>query len=184
MRCGYYGDVNRRTLLATAALSCSLWSADSSARDVKTVYVLKMRNGLDQFLASELTQQGVYTVTADPKEADAILTEAIGETFEHKMNELFPPPKPVKAADAAKEEKKDGNPMVDALTSDDAASARMGTSTWGRGKGTLFLVDRKTRAVLWSTHGQPKNTRVDKIADHAVRLVRGLKQDIGLAAKP
>ncbi len=27
-----------------------------------------------------------------------------------------------------------------------------------RGKGAIFLVDRKTRAILWSTYALPKNT--------------------------
>jgi hypothetical protein len=178
-RRGLYDGGVMRTLLPVVVLGmiASAFGADVSMRDVKTVYVLKMRSGLDQFLASELTKQGVYTVTADPKEADAILTEAIGEPFETKMRELYPPPKPEKTKEELEKEKEGGEKSL--ASAFDGVWQRPGGSTWGRGRWTLFLVDRKSQAVIWSTHGQPKNMTVEKLADHAERLVRELKKDVG-----
>src|SRR5678809_764458 len=45
---------------------------------VKTVYLLPMAGGLDQYLALQLTSGGVLQVVTDPKKADAILTDGIG----------------------------------------------------------------------------------------------------------
>jgi len=45
----------------------ALLAIDPEARNVKSVYILRMGNGLDQLLASELTKSGVYTVTTDPQ---------------------------------------------------------------------------------------------------------------------
>ena len=56
----------------------SVIAMDPAARDVKSVYILRMGSGLDQFLASEFTKSGVYTVTTDPQKADALFTDSLG----------------------------------------------------------------------------------------------------------
>ncbi len=71
----------------SAALACA---ADLS--DVHTVYLLKMTKGLDQYLANRLTGDHVFHVTTDPKFADAVFTDQIGEGFQSKLEELFPSP--------------------------------------------------------------------------------------------
>ena len=63
------------------------WLASASAgdfRSVKTVYLLPMANGLDQYLASRLTSESVFQVVTDPKKADAVLTDHVGEGFEQE----------------------------------------------------------------------------------------------------
>jgi hypothetical protein len=49
---------------------------------VHKVYVLPMARGLDQYLANRLTTEHVFQVVTDPKTADAVLTDRIGEGFE------------------------------------------------------------------------------------------------------
>ena len=70
----------------SAALLCA-----TDLTGVHTVYVLRMSRGLDQFLASRLTADHVFRVVTDPKQADAVFTDQIGEGFETKLDELFPP---------------------------------------------------------------------------------------------
>src|SRR5471032_3210020 len=84
-------DVMKRLVLllsCSAALTCG-----ADLANVHTVYVLKMSKGMDQYLANRLTNEHVFQVVTDPKLADAILTDRIGESFESKLEELFPDPK-------------------------------------------------------------------------------------------
>lgn len=159
----YNEDV--KPILFAAALLLS--AADPEARNVKTVYLLKMTAGLDQYLANELTQGSVYAVTTDPQRADALFTDSVGESFEKKFAELYPPP----AAKADKEKK-------DAESKDQPV--RLGTSTWSRGQGTVFLVDRKTRNVLWSMQRTTKNTQRTAIVEQAKKITEQLKKDLGM----
>jgi hypothetical protein len=158
--------------LFLALLAPALFAIDPAARDVKSVYILRMGNGLDQFLASELLKGGVYTITTDPQKADALFTDSLGESFEKKYEALYPPPPPPKKKEDENEEKKDTltqEPMI-----------RVGNSTMGRGKGTVFLVDRKSRNLLWSMNRQPKNTGSKELVTQARKIVEQLKKDLGL----
>src|SRR5215831_4514427 len=75
-------------------LLCSLAFGETGPdpRQAKTVYLLPMGNGLDQYLADRLTREGLYTVVTDPTKADAIFTDRIGQSFEQAMKELYQPP--------------------------------------------------------------------------------------------
>ena len=88
---GYHGmgSMKRLALLfsCTATLACA---ADLGS--VHTVYLLKMARGLDQFLANRLTTEHVFQIVTDPKLADAIFTDQIGESFQTKLDEIFPTP--------------------------------------------------------------------------------------------
>src|ERR1700677_3903765 len=77
-------------------LSCSALMCAADLAGVRAVYILPMRSGLDQFLANRLTNGGVFRVVTDPKLADAVLTDHIGETFEAQLEEMIPDPEPVK----------------------------------------------------------------------------------------
>ena len=57
---------------------------------LRTVYVLPMAGGLDQYLAEWLTRDHVMQVVTDPKIADVVLTDRLGEAFEQKMAEIRP----------------------------------------------------------------------------------------------
>jgi len=170
-----YDEGVRKVLLLSTLAITALLGMDPAARDVKTVYILKMGSGLDQFLASELTKAGVYTVTTDAQKADAVFTDSLGEGFEKKLKELYPPPPPPAPAktEGKKDEKKD-NAMIGDST------PRLGNSTMGRGKGTIFLVERKSHNLLWSMNRQPKNSGAQEMVGQARKIVEQLKKDLGL----
>lgn len=147
---------------------------DPEARNVKSVYILRMGSGLDQLLASELTKSGVYTVTTDPQKADALFTDTLGEGFEKKYAELYPPPKP-----EVKKEDKEAKKEEGGLTQ--SPMQRVGGSTMGRGKGTIFLVERKSQNLLWSMNRQPKNSATREMVGQARKIVAQLKKDLGIA---
>ena len=137
--------------------------------NVQTVYILPMGSGMDQYLADRLTAMHVVQVAADPQNADAIFTDRLGDSFERKLNDLYPKPVPPKAeADKDKDneadkDKKDGDKtdsssVTDAVTLADEGKATAPVPSFGRGKGTYFLVDRRTRNVLWSTYEKPTGT--------------------------
>jgi len=140
---------------------------------VQTVYILPMGGGMDQYLASRLTAMHVVQVAADPQNADAIFTDRLGETFEHSLEDLYPKPAPPKAGD---DKDKDANSAVnDAATLAEKGQATAPVSTFGRGKGTFFLVDRKTRNVLWSTYEKPAGSRPEQLKHTADVVAKEFK---------
>jgi hypothetical protein len=163
---------------------------------VKNVYLLKMSKGMDQFLANRLTSEHVFLIVTDPKLADAILTDQIGEGFESKFNELYPPPPPPPepVATPAKTEKQEkaekGAPASKpvpktedsestmAMFSEAANKLPLLTSAFGRGKGTLFLVDTKSKEVLWSTFELPRDASSHQLDRTANDIVSRLKHDL------
>ncbi|MGH9558015.1 MAG: hypothetical protein ACRD30_02160 [Bryobacteraceae bacterium] len=137
-----------------AAAAATIFAAGSAA--YRTVYILPMSNALDQYLAIQLTTRDVVQVVADPQKADAILTDHIGAGFEKKLDEIYgPKPK----------------------TEDQDADFRGTSSLESRGKGTVFLVDRKTRAVVWTTYVHEKGTSSDAMNDVAKKIADKLAKD-------
>lgn len=163
-----------------------LCGADVSG--VHSVYMLPMSHGLDQHLANRLTNDHVFQVVTNAKNADAIFTDRIGEAFESQMDTLFPPPEvekpPKKEAKGAKKEK-DDEPKSAILPTEtiNKQSNPALSSTFGRGKGMVFLVDVKSRQVIWSSYEPPKGTAVMDIDKSAIDIVARLKKDMGLTAK-
>lgn len=137
-------------LFLLAAVAATLSAGDLSG--FKTVYVLPMSNGLDQYLAMHLTTDGVMQVVTDPKKADTVLTDKIGAAFEEKLDELY--------GHAAKDD--NGQRALQSVT---------------RGHGAIFLVDRKTRDVVWSTYELPKGTMPDELNRAADRIAKRLEKD-------
>jgi hypothetical protein len=135
--------------------------------EIKTVYLLPMTYSLDQFLAIRLTKGGVVQVVTDPKNADAILCDHIGTSLEEKMNTLYGERKAeVAAADVDKDKDKDKNSF---------GSAPMAGGT--RTKGAVFLVDRKTRNVLWSDYVRPKSAQPDELTHVAEKIAAQFEKD-------
>ena len=131
---------------------CSLAVAAFGQSPARTVYILPMARGLDQFVAEWLTRDHVMQVVADPKIADVVLTDHLGETFEQKMAEIHP-----------KDDKK----------SDSNATHTFRSS---RGRGTVFLVDAKSRQVLWSDYEKVPGSMTDKnLNDEAERIAKKLQ---------
>ena len=52
----------------------------------------------------------------------------------------------------------------------------MRASSFSRGKGTLFLVERKSRNVVWSIYDQPKSSTPKESGWLAGRVVDRLKK--------
>lgn len=146
---------------------------------IRTVYLLPMANGFDQYLANHLTRQGVLRVVADPARADAVLTDRIGKPFEKTFEELYPQPMPEEPRPAKEEEETERSPAA----LDIKAPPQERASSFGRGRGTVFLVARGSRHVVWSTYARPKRTVPDELDATARRVAGELQKAIRRAAK-
>jgi len=56
-------------------------------------------------------------------------------------------------------------------------------SSFGRGKGMVFLVDVKSRQVIWSAYEPPKGSNLSAIDRSANDIVARLKKDLNLNPK-
>lgn len=120
--------------------------------------MMSMGSGLDQYLAARIAKDGRYVVVTDPQLADAIFTDQIGEHFERELDHLYPPPA-----------KKDDS------ESTGSGKQRERVGGFSRGRGTVFLVDRSSRAVIWSTYvpaGTSRPRDVEKRARHIADLLK------------
>src|ERR1035441_3863988 len=118
------GSMKRLVLLfsCSAAMMCA-----ADLANVHTVYLLKMAKGLDQFLANRLTSDHVFQIVTDPKLADAVFTDQLGEGFQMKLEEFSPSPDSDKPAPPAKTEK--AGDLPNALLGDtDRKSTRLNSS--------------------------------------------------------
>ncbi len=161
----------------SAALACA-----ADLANVHTVYLLKMANGLDQFLANRLNSDHVFQIVTDPKRADAVFTDQIGEGFQMKLEELFPTPESEKPAKPKPEKTDDEtNPLlgdtVNKLSSPEA------NSSFGRAKGTVFLVDAKSRQVVWSVYQLSKAGTPKEMDRTATDIVSRIKHDLNPKGK-
>ena len=169
--------------LAAIVLSIGTLLADVVNPDliqVKRIYLLPMGSGLDQHLASRLTRHGRFEVVTDPKLADAVLTDKVGEPFERRFEELFPPPpvpKEVAKAEKDKDKDKDNSPTL-------IKEKETRSSSFGRGRGNVFLVDRKTRKVIWAYYKRPKDSTPNSMDRLADKIADQLRKDSLPPAKP
>lgn len=132
---------------------CALLPVSAQTTATRTVYILPMMGGLDQYLASWITRDGVMQVVADPKAASTVLTDRLGEEFEKKMSQVHP-----------REE------------DDDEATDSPHAFRSSGSRGTLFLVDAATRKVLWSDYEKPtRGMSAAKVSREARRMVKKLK---------
>jgi hypothetical protein len=161
----FYGLVLFAATLAPAAVNPQL-------KQVTAVYILSMTGGMDQFLANRLTASGVFIVVADAHKADAVITDRLGESFETKLNELYPPPAP------AGEPKPDKSAADDKKIGMDLGSGAAHVSGFSRGKGNFFIVDRKSRNVLWAVFEPPKDSSAGELSKTAEKVVKRLKIDL------
>jgi hypothetical protein len=118
-----------------------------------------MSNGLDQHLASRLTANRVLWVVLEPSSADAVLTESLDESFWSWLARTYPPAPGTPAPSGGR----------------GPASAKDPASN-SKHPGMVFLVDPRTKVVLWSAwdQPQPKPTPSD-LASSADRITRQLK---------
>jgi hypothetical protein len=169
------------------------WLSGAELASIHSVYLLSMSRGLDQYLANQLTAGHVFDVVTDPKLADAIITDRIGEAFEEKLAGLLPV-KELPAKEPAKAGAAPAAPGKDAAARPaEAQAAAVGllptetankltdpmiSSTFGRARGMVFLVDPISRHVLWSTYQPPKNSSTAQLEHTASDIVNRLKHDL------
>jgi len=161
---------------------CGAFLRGAELAGAHSVYLLPMARGLDQYLANRLTNDHVLQVVTNAKLADAVFTDRIGEAFETQMEDLFPPPAAEKSPppppkkDGKKEEQpKASGPITDTVNKQSDPSLN---SAFGRGKGTVFLVDVKSRQVIWSAYDPPKSLTLTDLDRSASDIVAKLKKDL------
>ncbi len=152
--------------LLIAALSCAALVAQDGRLSprFRTVFILEMANGLDQHLASRLTSTRALWVVLDPGSADAVLTQSLDEPFWSWLMKTYPPAAGAPAAA--------NNVRVPAYARD-----TQGRDTQGNDKhaGTVFLVDPRTRVVLWSGWEVPRKSTPDELDRTAGRFAVQIK---------
>jgi hypothetical protein len=181
----------KQVLFLFASSAVVLMGADLAG--VHTVYLLPMGSSLDQYLAERLTSEHVFQVVTDPKRADAVFTDRIGTAFEERLADLLAPPpaeKPATAAPAApaagagQANNATGNQTprsgLDVFAEEPAnkLSNPASYSSFGRGKGTIFLVDVKSKQVIWSIYERPKSSESSQLDRSASDIVNRLRRDL------
>jgi hypothetical protein len=152
--------------LSLVPIACAAAAGNPQLQEIHSVYFLPMGNSLDQYLAQRLIATGMFQVVTDPQKADAVFSDKIGEGLEDRLNELYPPPKEKKVKDDSTAEKDPyGQPIQ-----------RFGS--FSRGHGTIFLVDRRTRNVVWSIYWPIKSSRPDDTNKRAGEIARKLQKDV------
>ena len=131
-----------------------------------------MANSMDQYLAQHLSQGGHFEVVTDPQRADAIFTDSIGEGFARKMDELYPPENADSKSDDA-----------DAEKVHDADMQKVRVGGFSRARGVVFLVDRNSRSVIWSTYDPDWRSGAQKLDSRARSIADRLAKDLKKARK-
>lgn len=126
------------------------------------IYFWAMQGSLDQYLAEQAAAAGSVQVTVDPKMAKAIMTDRIDAPFLEAMDELFP----VEGREAPKKPE-------DSIEGDFQVS-RPSNRPKGTPKGTIFLVDVRTRQVLWSTFLGELDARPKSLHREAQKVIERL----------
>jgi hypothetical protein len=171
---------------------CAVLLCGADLGSVKTVYVMPMARGFDQYLASRLAADHIFQIVTDPKLADAVLTDRIGEAFQIRLESFSPSPekpKPEEPKKAVKQKSddddKDAGPKAVVAFTDPVNKLENPalTSSFGRGKGTIFLVEAKSREVVWSTFDPSKSNTVKELNRTASDIVGRLKKDLNPKTK-
>ena len=144
--------MTRLGLLALLAISASAQSVGD-----RSVYIMPMAGGWDQYLAGQIAREHVMQVVADPKIADVVMTDSLNETLTQTLAKLHP-----------KEDR-------------DAADVEVPHTFHKSGsKGTLFLVDAKSRQVIWSDYEKPaRNVSAGRLNRAAERVVKKMQGALG-----
>jgi len=190
-------EVMKRIVCLLCAVG-ALPAADVSG--VHAVYLLPMSHGMDQYLANHLTNEHLLQVVTDPKMADAFFSDRLGEAFQSQLEVALPkPPGKEATKEATKDAPKDA--PKDAAKDAPKEAAKPGSaasrsapamftdpvnklenpslnSSFGRSKGNIFLVDAKSRQVVWSTFDPVKDETNKEMDRTATDIVNRLKKDL------
>lgn len=169
-------------VLLSGFVALALCGASPELSQVRSVYLLPMANGLDQYLANRLANMGIFQIVADPKKADAVFTDRLGAAFENRLDELYREPAPPKPPEDTKKVEETKKPEDKQETKDlkpaTPASEPARFSSFSRAKGTIFLVHTKARTILWSLYQQPKNSSPAELDRTAQRIAGRLQRDL------
>jgi len=155
-----------------------LLGALAAGQDISTVhsvYLLPMAQGLDQYLANHLINGKVFQVVTDPKLADAIFTDKVGKTFEEQLADLTPNPEPVSQNKGQTADDQSPSSLAELISKSQGPPT---TSSFGRSKGMVFLVNPKSHHVLWSVYELPKDSTSARLDRTASDIVSRLKRDL------
>jgi len=152
-------DCMKLFLFLAAAFVMTTAAPAADLEGIKTVYLLPMANGLDQYLAIKLTTGTILQVVTDPQKADAIMTDHVGGGLEDKLDEMY-----------GSKPKQDPN--------DAFAKQKPISQSISRARGAIFLIDRKTRNVVWSDYEHPRNTTPPAMNSLAEKIAGKLSKDI------
>ena len=176
-------EVMKRLVCLLFGSSLVLAAAELSG--VHAVYLFPMSRGMDQYLANRLTNDHVFRVVTDPKLADAFFSDRLGDALQAQLDAALPKPAPPKEApkEAAKDAAKPAEParsgssgmFSDPVNKLDNPAMN---SSFGRGKGNVFLVDAKSRQVVWSTFDPPKDDTSKQLDRTASDIVNRIKKDL------
>jgi hypothetical protein len=147
--------------------------AHAQLKQVQAVYLLPMGSGLDQYLATRLVEMHLFQVVTDPKRADAVFVDRIGEGLEDKLAELYPEEKKKPETDAEKEAEKEKE--KDKKNDFAGGGVKVGSTNLQRGKGTIFLIDRRTHTVIWSLYSPGKSTSSTDVNRNAAVIAKKLE---------
>lgn len=183
----YNPGMFRHLLLLSALLGVAFTAVNPLAAadmerlgKVDKIFMWPMSNSLDQFLAEQVTTEGVFDVVIDPKRAQAILTDRVSSKFLEGMEELFPSPEEI--AEAKKGAEEDANDAAAALAGA-YRPERSPIHSSSRARGAVFLVDITSREVLWSTFLEDDDTTAKAMHKQAQLIVRRLKKQLATTAQ-
>lgn len=145
---------------------------------VRTVYVLPMAHGLEQYVANAFTEENVFVVVTDPKLADAVLTDHVDAGLQLKLDSLLAP-----LTEKPKEGEKVDGPKGSIFEPANKLDNPADSSSVGRSKGTVFLVGTKSRHVLWSMYTLPKDSSSKEMDRIASAIVSRIRKDLGMGKK-
>ncbi len=167
----------KRFLLLLSCSGALLCGAELAS--VRSVYLMPMSRGLDQYLANRLTASHTFQVVTDPKLADAIFTDRIGEAFLAAVEQISPSPNAAVKEDKEKEkEKSEATGEAESTEGSAKLDNPALKSSFGKGKGTVFLVDAKSREVIWSTFQVPAGSSMRQMDRTASDIVSRLMKDL------
>jgi hypothetical protein len=159
---------------AVSLLCCLNLAAAAELTGARTVYLMPMGHGLDQFIANRLTRMHVLRVVTDPAKADIIFTDEVGAALEDRLNDLYPLPLSPEAQAAAAEK---------AAAKEAAAKEKTDKPGAYQAPGPGSLLDVQSRDVLWSVFEKPKNSNPRELDHTAERVVKQLKEDLSPKTK-
>jgi hypothetical protein len=136
-------------------ISSALAMAQTPLAGATNVFLMPMPGGLEQYLALQLTQGRVLQVVTDSTKADVVLTDRVGDDFKHSLAEL------------------DHKVTTSVQTgkAGEVEFAKPNMRPLSHAKGTVFLVDRKSGDVLWSTLEEVKGSSASDLNGVAKRIV-------------